>query len=185
LEFFESHSQLLLLSLTFISGVWLGMADKWRGQALVQDSVLRYCYRAGDWRPELMRSTFCSIVNGKKPLLNVDGSDLPEWKAKLHRILMFAMFPLLLMIVVPPLSVGANAGREQWAWLSPAAPAFFLAYYRVRLAGTTHRTKLEIRSANTGNRSKRIIIAAERDEDGVPSRDVHVDGVKSPASKET
>jgi hypothetical protein len=178
-DFFESHSQLLLALLPFAAGVCAGMAEKKRWKAQVHDSVLRYCLRENDWGPEFMRTTFCSIVNDRKPLLHVDGSELPKWKANLHRILLFTTFTMLLLIVIlmitPPVSEGTNVELAQWALLSPAAPTFFLVYYGVRLMGKTHRTKLQIRPANKGDRWKTITITGERDEDGMPTQNVNVD----------
>jgi hypothetical protein len=178
-EFLKSHSQLLLAVLSFVAGVCACITEKRRWQAQVHDSVLRYCFRDDDWRPEFMRTTFCSIVNDKKPLLHVDGSKLPEWKANLHRILLFTMFTMLLVTVIlminPSVSEGTNVEWAQWVWLSPAAPAFFLVYYGVRLAGKTHRTKLQIRPANKSDRWKTITITAERDGDGMPTQNVKVD----------
>lgn len=178
-EYVKSHQPLFLLVLGHLAGICLGIAEKRRGQVQIYDSVLRYSYRAEDWRPEFMRRTFCSLVNAKKPLLHVDGSELPEWKTKVHRILLFAMFTLVVVIVIlmisPPESEGMNVEWTQWAWLAPAAPTFFLLYYSVRLAGKTHRTRLQIRSKKKDGRWRTIMITATRDEDGMPTRDVNVD----------
>jgi hypothetical protein len=175
-EFLKSHYQLLLAAVApFVTGVCLSFAEKRRWQALVFDSVLRYCFLEDDWRPEFMRTTFCAVVNEKKPLLNVDGSKLPGWKAYLHRILLFSFFTMFLVVVLVIINSDGSEGTtnvewEHWVWLWPGASVFFLLYYSVRLAGQTHRTRLQIRPPKKGDRWKTITITAERDADGMPTQ---------------
>jgi len=156
----------------FVAG-WVASsaAESW-SLANVHDSVLRHSQRNKNWDPESMRSTFCAIVNGKKALINVDGSDWPTWKARMGRRTALLLGTMTITIIVGFVQGSLSEGSKlEWTLASPIIPLATLLHFKAKLHRTPHRTSLTFRE---DNRWKTIRLQGERADDGVPTRNAGV-----------
>jgi len=173
---------LFFVLVPFVAGVIVGGARRLWWLNAAHDSVLRHAHLAREESHVALRGFFCSIVNGKRKLIDAVGREVHPLvsAARFYGVVIGAA--VLVLLLALPFRSGAHGFLEVLKGCLVLGAAVLWGAFKMSLASSRHRTILAIPEPGPmppslpfwrwRPKGKLLYLRAERAEDGLPTKSI-------------